>query len=77
MAQLKNISLQDYRKYLNYIGCNLIRTKGGHEHYSRKDLARPLTLQSHIDPVPEFIVKQHLRYLNKTRKEFLDEFYNM
>jgi hypothetical protein len=74
---LRNISLDDYRKYLAYIGCKCTRTKGGHEHYTRNDLLRPLTLQSHISPVPEFIIMNHLRILLKTKKQFLDEFYSM
>lgn len=28
-------------------------------------------LQTHIDPVPEFIIKQHLRYLNMGRKNLV------
>jgi len=34
---------------------------------------RPITLQTHIDPVPEFIVKQVLRYLNMDKNKFFDE----
>jgi predicted RNA binding protein YcfA (HicA-like mRNA interferase family) len=74
---LRNIALRDYLKFLEYIGCKLIRERGGHLHYSRKDLARPITVQSHIDPVPEFIIKNHLRILNMSRKDFLDQFYLM
>lgn len=74
---LRNIDLDDYRKYLEHIGCRCTRRKGGHEHFTRHDLSRPLTLQSHIDPVPEFIVKNHLRILGIDRKQFLDEFYLM
>ena len=71
MAQkLSNISLRKYRKFLEHIGCACNRTKGGHEHWSRSNLDRPLTLQNHIDPVPEFIIKQHLRYLNMSRTDF-------
>jgi predicted RNA binding protein YcfA (HicA-like mRNA interferase family) len=74
---LRNISLSDYQKYLEHIGCKCTRSKGGHNHYTRKDLLRPLTLQSHIDPVPEFIIKNHLRILGITKAEFLDKFYLM
>jgi hypothetical protein len=71
---LRNIGLQDY---LNYIGCKRTRSKGGHDHYTRSDLNRPLTIQSHIDPVPEFIIKNHLRILGLTKKQFLDVFDTM
>ena len=69
--RISNIPLRKYRKFLEYIKCDCNRTKGGHEHWSRADLSRPITLQTHIDPVPEFIIKQHLRYLNMTRGNFL------
>lgn len=64
--------MRRYRKFLEEQGCKCIRTKGGHEHWARVDLNRPITLQSHIDPVPEFIVRQHLRYLALSREEFED-----
>ncbi len=72
---LHNIDLRGYCKFLDYIGCKCIRTKGGHHQYVRNDLGRPLTLQTHIDPVPEFIIKGHLRVLKMTKEEFLDIFY--
>lgn len=74
---LRNIGLKDYCKYLEHIGCKLIRTKGGHYQYSRKDLGRPLTLQTHITPVPEFIIQNHLRVLGKSKDDFLKEFHLM
>ena len=67
---LRNVPLRRYRKFLADIGCKCVRTKGGHEHWTRVDLDRPITLQSHIDPVPEFIVRQHLRYFGMSREEF-------
>jgi hypothetical protein len=73
MRKIANISLADYRQFLIAVGCELQRTKGGHEHWLRDDLARPLTLQTHIDPVPAFIVKQHLRYLQISTKDFLSQ----
>jgi len=69
--KLSNIPLKKYRKFLENIGCKYNRVKGGHEHWSRADLTRPITLQTHVDIVPEFIIKQHLRYLNMTKKDFL------
>ncbi len=35
---------------------------------------RPVTIQTHIDPVPEFIVKQVLRYLKMDRATFFREY---
>ena len=71
--KLSNIPLKDFRKFLKGQGLNLIRSskgRGGHEKWSRVDLDRPITIQTHIDPVPEFIVKQVLRHLDITREMF-------
>ena len=73
MAQhLRNIKLKTYRKFLESQGCKCIRTKGGHEHWARSDLSRSLTLQTHISPVPQFIIQQHLRYLEIDKNKFLE-----
>lgn len=69
--KLSNIPLKKYRNFLKNIGCECKRVKGGHEHWSRTDLSRSLTIQTHIDPVPEFIIRQHLRHLNISREKFL------
>ena len=61
--KLSNISLKEYRLFLTNCGCKYIRTSGGHEIWSRTDLNRPITFQTHIDPVPERIIKQALRIL--------------
>ena len=74
---LRNISLDDYCSFLVHVGCKLTRTTGGHFHYTRNDLLRPITLQSHIDPVPEFIIRNHLRQLGMSKTQFLDTFYTM
>lgn len=74
--KLSNITLKDFRKFLKKQGLNLIKDskgRGGHEKWSRFDLDRPITIQTHIDPVPEFIVKQILRHLNLNRKQFFEQ----
>ena len=52
-------------------GCQTKRTTGGHEHWTRSDLLRPITIQTHIDPVPERIMKQIIRTLEIDRDEFV------
>lgn len=69
---LRNIPLKLYRDFLTSQGCVCNRLSGGHEHWSRKDLLRPITIQTHIDPVPEFIIKNGLRQLGVSKKFFLD-----
>jgi predicted RNA binding protein YcfA (HicA-like mRNA interferase family) len=76
-GKLSNIPVKEFRKFLEKQGLKVIkdtRGRGGHEKWSKSGLDRPITLQTHIDPVPEFIVKQVLRYLKMNRETFLKEF---
>ena len=76
--KLSNIPLKDFRKFLKKQGLNLIKDskgRGGHEKWSRLGMDRPITIQTHIDPVPEFIVKQILRHLQMDRTTFIKAFY--
>ena len=69
---LRNVPLKLYQDFLKEQGCKCNRTKGGHEHWSRKDLLRPITVQTHVEPVPEFIIKNGLKQLGLSKKDFLD-----
>jgi lambda repressor-like predicted transcriptional regulator len=74
--KLSNIQLNDFRKFLRKQGLSLIKEskgRGGHEKWVSDALERPVTIQSHIDPVPEFIIKQVLRYLKMSKEEFFKE----
>lgn len=71
MGKLKNISLRTFRLYLLHCGLKHIRTKGGHEIWSAAHLTRPVVLQTHIDPVPEFIIKNNLRTMGATEQQLL------
>ena len=68
--KLTNISIASYREFLRKTGCEYLRTSSGHEIWSRKDLTRPITFQTHIDPVPEFIIKNALRSLSISKEDF-------
>lgn len=69
---LRNITLKLFRDFLTEKGCLCNRNSGGHEHWSRHDLLRPITLQSHVDPIPEFIIKNALKQLGLSKKDFCD-----
>lgn len=58
-----NLPLNTVKKILAHQRCNLIRDSKGHLKYSKQSLLRPIVIQSHIDPVPAFIVKQIMRTL--------------
>ncbi|WP_288539539.1 type II toxin-antitoxin system HicA family toxin [uncultured Alistipes sp.] len=72
MGRLSNIPLRRFRDFLDYKGLKCIRTVGGHEKWVRADLRRPVMLQTHIDPVPEFIIRNNLKTIGATIKEFTD-----
>ena len=72
---LRNITLNKFRIFLQQQGCHLTRTNRGHEHWTRNDLLRPITIQTHINPIPEFIVKNILGQLGLNKKQFF-ELYN-
>lgn len=68
--KLSNISLNEFRAFLELCHCKNIRDRGGHEIWSRSDLRRPVVIQSHINPIPEFIVKNILKTLGYTKKDY-------
>ena len=73
--KLSNISVNDFRDFLAFVGCNKVKTEGGHERWVKPGLTRPIILQTHISPVPEFIVKNTLRNLGMTKTQFFDYYY--
>ena len=72
MGKLKNISIKIFRHYLRHCGLKHIRTKGSHEIWSAKNLTRPVVLQTHVDPIPEFIIKNNLRTIGKSEEHLLE-----
>jgi hypothetical protein len=72
---IKNVSIVDFRAFLTHQGLKYIGTKDGHEKWSRKDLLRPVVFQTHIDPIPLFIIKNNLRTMGLTLTD-LRSFFN-
>ncbi len=72
MGRLSNISLRKFRSFLEYKGLKCTKVTGGHEKWTRADLRRPVMIQTHIDPIPEFIVRNCLKTIGATIKEFID-----
>ena len=68
--KLSNIPLRDFREFLEKAGCKSESIKGGHEKWTKSGLLRPIIVQTHIDPVPEFIIKNTLRNLGLTTADF-------
>jgi hypothetical protein len=72
MQKLSNVPLRDYRDFLKKTGCKYQRTEGGHELWGRNDLKRSIQFQTHVDPVPEFVIKNGLRTLGLTKQDFFN-----
>ena len=70
--KLSNVSLNEFRAFLEKIGCVNVSTEGGHEKWVREGLARPIILQTHISPIPEFIIRNALRNLGLSKKDFFE-----
>lgn len=66
---IKNVSLSDFRSFLLKHGLKHIRTEGGHEVWCGARLTRPVVFQTHIDPVPLFVIKSNLRTMGLTLKD--------
>jgi len=57
-GSIKNVPLETFRSFLLFKGLKHMRTSGGYEIWSGKSLTRPVTIQTHIDPIPLFIIKK-------------------
>lgn len=68
-----NVPLSKFLKFLEDEGLKQIRTRGGHLIYARKDLKRSIPIQSHIDPVPEFIVLEVLKTLDVSPQDMWEK----
>lgn len=55
--KLSNISIAVFRRFLFDIGCARLSIEGGHEKWHKKGCLRSIIIQTHIDPIPEFIKK--------------------
>lgn len=70
--KLSNISIAQFRKFLAEVGCEMISIEGGHEKWKKEGCLRSVIILTHIEPIPEFILKNNLRTLGLTRKDFVD-----
>ncbi len=71
MGILSNVSIAQFRAILSALGLVCVRTKGGHEAWSKDGMTRPVIFQTHVDPIPEFIIRSNLRTLGISREEFI------
>ena len=73
--KLSNVSLDQLRRFLRKSGLEqsvVTKGRGGHEKWIKPGLTRPIVFQSHIEPVPEFIMQQILRTLMVSKSAFFE-----
>ena len=69
--RLSNISIAEFRLFLSEKGCKKVESGNtGHEKWSKEGLLRPIVFQTHIDPIPEFIIRNNLRNLGLTVNDY-------
>jgi len=72
IRHLRNISISQFESFLELVHCKFIKSEKGHCKYTRADLNRPIIFQNHIDPIPEFIIKNNLRLFPYNKDDFFD-----
>ena len=70
MGRFSNISVAQYRKILQALGLEYVRTKAGHEMWFKEGMLRNVVFQTHIDPVPEAVIYNNLHTIGISGKEF-------
>jgi predicted RNA binding protein YcfA (HicA-like mRNA interferase family) len=71
MPHLTPIKRTRFEKFLVFLGCQLKRQKGDHLVYDRAGLKRPVILTTDRE-VPVFIIRNNLRTLAISVKEYLE-----
>lgn len=65
-----NIAIADFRQFLADKGLEEVESGNtGHEKWNKEGMLRPVVFQTHIDPIPEFIVHNNLRNMGLTASD--------
>ena len=65
-----NITIADFRLFLADKGLKEVESGNtGHEKWNKEGMLRPVVFQTHIDPIPEFIVHNNLRNIGLTASD--------
>ena len=71
MKKLSNLTIEDLRRILRYLGLEFQRTKGGHELWAKPGMKRPVVFQTHLKPIPEFVILKLMKTLGIDRENFI------
>jgi len=56
---------------LVFLGLERIRIKGGHEAWIKQGMTCLVIIQTHINPIPEFIIQNNLRTIGIDKTELI------
>lgn len=70
MAALRPIHYKTFERFLEAVGCRLIRQAGDHRVWDRPDLLRPVIVRTKKD-LPVFEIKSNLRTLKISTQDYL------
>ena len=76
MPRLTPISWKKFEKFLFFVGCRYSRQKGDRQIYNRVGLKRPVVIPEE-KILPVFIIRNNLRVLNISIKEYLEILKNL
>lgn len=71
MGGITAIHWKIFEKFVLFVGCRFVREKGDHRIYWRDDLIRPVVIPRD-DQLPIFIIRNNLRLLGISPKEYTD-----
>jgi len=71
MRNLSNVTVAEFRKILFALGLERVRSKGGHEAWMKEGMTRPVIIQTHIDPIPKFVIRNNLRNIGISKQDFI------
>ena len=71
MPSLRPIHYAKFQKFLAYVGCQLVRTKGSHFIYHREGLNRPVVIPAKGE-LPVFVILNNLKLLNISKEKYLE-----
>lgn len=76
MPGIRPIHWKKFEKFLLFVGCLFLREKGDHRIYSRSGLGRPVVIPRDKE-LPVFIIRNNLRILGTTAKEYEEVLKNL
>lgn len=72
-VKLSNVTITEFEGFLLSVGCQQVECGNtGHRKWRKPGCLRSVVYQTHIEPIPEFIICNNLRNINVTKKRLKD-----